>query len=321
MNYKTLDFARRCLFAGFTLAVFHSPLAADQGTTAASFLKLGTGPRAIAMGETYAGVADDVNAIRYNAAGTAFITDKQVTLMHAVWFQDISFEHGAVAWPIEGIGTIGLELFFLNAGEFDKYSLGAGGTPVNEGTFTANSLVGALAYSRKIVPTISAGLAIKMISESIDSQSAGSIAVDVSGFWKTPVKGLDVGMNVSNLGPSLGFEEAFSLPINIRLGVAYKAFENAVIAMDYSQPIETDGILSLGGEYAYRDFLFVRGGYRFQGFVDRNSTYEGFGPGIASGLSLGAGFKAYSHYTFDYAYTPFGFLGTAHRFALTSKFG
>ena len=300
--------------------VFHSPLSADQGTTAASFLKLGTGPRAIAMGEAYAGVADDVNAIRYNASGSAYLSDKQVTLMHAIWFQDISFEHGAVAWPIEGIGTIGLELFFLNAGEFDKFTLGPGGTPVAEGTFTANSLVGGLSYARKIVPTVSAGLALKMVSESIDSQSAGSIAVDVSGMWKSPVKGLDFGLNVSNLGPSLGFEEAFSLPINVRFGVAYKGFENAVIAIDYAQPIETEGILSVGGEYGYRDFLFIRGGYRFQGFVDRNRTYEGFGPGVAAGLSLGVGFKAYKHYKFDYAYTPFGFLGTAHRLALTFSF-
>src|SRR6266576_3629750 len=81
---------------------------ADQGTTAASFLKLQTGPRAIAMAESFAGISDDVNAIQYNPAGLAYLKEKQVTLMHAVWFQDIFYDHLAVAWPMEGIGTLGL---------------------------------------------------------------------------------------------------------------------------------------------------------------------------------------------------------------------
>ena len=297
-----------------------SSLAADQGTTAASFLKLGTSPRAIAMSESFAGVADDVSAIQYNSGGLGFLKQKQFTVMHALWFQDIFYDYGALAWPIDGIGTVGLSFFYLNAGTFDKYGFDAANNPVQLGQFTASSMAAGLAFSRQIVPYLSAGINIKMVNESIESFSAGSVAVDLGALYKTPVKGLSVGLNVQNLGPSLGFEQAFSLPINVRLGVAYRPADNIVVDTDYTQPIETAGVWSVGGEYGYRDTLFVRMGYRYQGAVDYNQTYTGYGPAVASGLGLGLGVKLYKNYLADYAYQPYGFLGTTHRIALTIKF-
>ncbi len=303
-----------------TLVLAPAFAAADQGTTAASFLKLGTSPRAIAMADAFGGIADDVAAIQYNAAGLGFQKQKQVTLMHALWFQDIFYDYGALAWPIDGIGTVGLSFFYLNAGTFDKVGFDASNNPVTLGQFTASSMVAGLAFSRQIVSFLSAGINIKMLNESIEAFSAGSVAVDVSALYQTPVKGLSVGLNVQNLGPSLGFEQAFSLPINVRLGAGYKPADNILVGMDYTQPIETAGVWSLGGEYGYRDTLYVRMGYRYQGAIDYNQTYTGFGPAVASGLNLGLGLKLYKNYLADYAYAPYGFLGTTHRFSLTLKF-
>lgn len=293
---------------------------ADQGTTAASFLKLQTGPRAIAMGESFAGLADDVNAIQYNASGIANLKDKQLTLMHAVWFQDIFYDHVAVAWPIEGVGTIGLSGLYLNAGTFDKYVLDAANNPLAAGQFTANALTAGLAYARKIVPNIAAGINLKMLSETIDSASASGIAVDLSALYQLPVKGLSVGLNVQNLGPSLGFEQAFTLPINVRLGFGYKPMNNVALAVDYTQPIETVGKFSAGGEYGYRDFLFIRLGYKYGGAIDYDQVFTGFGPAVAAGLTMGIGFKVYKNFSADYAYANYGFLGQPHRIALTAKF-
>jgi hypothetical protein len=295
-------------------------LAADQGTTAASFLKLDTSPRAIAMAGAFGGIADDVSAIQYNASGLAYVQQKEVSVMHALWFQDIFYDYGALAWPIDGIGTVGLSFFYLNAGTFDKVGFDASNNPVNLGQFTASSMVAGLSFSRKIVSYLSAGLNIKMLNESIESFSTGTVAVDVSAMYKTPLKGLSLGLNVQNLGPSLGFEQAFSLPINVRLGLGYKPLDNITVGMDYTQPIETAGVWGIGGEYGYRDTLFVRMGYRYQGAIDYNQTYTGYGPAVASGLNMGLGIKLYKNYLIDYAYAPYGFLGTSHRFSLMLKF-
>jgi hypothetical protein len=313
----------RSVFFALALVTAASIARADQGTTAASFLKLGTSPRAISMAEAFTGVADDVSAIQYNSGGLGFLKDKEVTFMHALWFQDIFYDYGALAWPIEGIGTVGLSVFYLNAGQFDKYGLDAANNPVNLGTFSASSLAAGLTFSRKIVSFLSIGMNVKMLNESIESFSAGSVAVDLGALYKTPIPNLSLGLNIQNLGPSLGFEQAFSLPINVRFGVGYKPMPNITVSSDYTQPIETAGVWSVGGEYGHtvgNVAIFARMGYRYQGAIDYNQTYAGFGPSIASGLNLGLGFQAAKNYSADYAYAPYGFLGTTHRFSLTLKF-
>jgi hypothetical protein len=146
------------------------------------------------------------------------------------------------------------------------------------------------------------------------------MAVSLAGFYKTPVKGLNLGLNISNLGPSEGFTQAFNLPINVRLGVGYKPQDNIQVGMDYTQPIETAGIWSVGGEYGYRNTLYVRMGYAYQGAVDYNQVYSGYGPSVAAGLKLGLGLKLYKNYMADYSYTVFGFLGTSNQISLSMKF-
>jgi hypothetical protein len=312
---------RKVLTVLFSALILAGSARADQGTTAASFLKLGTSPRAIAMADAFGGVADDVSAIQYNPGGLGFLPDKELTFMHALWFLDIFYDYGAVAWPIKDIGTIGFSVFYLNDGKFDKYLVDPNtGAPVADGTFSASSLALSLAYSRQIFKPLSVGINIKMLNETIESDSASSVAVDIGALYHTPIPNLSLGINIQNLGPSLGFSEAFVLPINTRFGIGYKPFDNITVSSDYVQPIETAGTWSFGGEYGYRDTLFVRMGYHYQGAVDYNQTYTGYGPAVASGLSLGMGLKALKSYTIDYAYQPYGFLGTSHRFSLTYKF-
>lgn len=294
---------------------------ADQGDTGAAFLKLDTGPRAIGMGGSFAGLADDVNAIQYDPAGLAYLTDKEITLMHAVWFEDIFYDYLAVAWPLSGnLGSLGFSALYVNDGIFQETTLDSAGNPVVGGTFTGDSLEGALTYSRQIIPSIAVGLNLKFISETIASSTASTVAVDLSSMWHSPIKGLNAGMDIQNLGPSFGFSQAFPLPVNFRLGVGYKPTENTAVDCDYDQPIETVGFLSLGGEYGYRDFMFLRLGYSFQGAVDYNQTFTDFGPAVASGLAMGIGFKFYKNYSVDYSYSNYGFLGTPSRISLAAKF-
>lgn len=296
------------------------PLKPTKGTLR-SALKLGTSPRVIAMGSSFAGIADDVNAIGYNPAGLAYVTDKEATLSYDTWVQDISYDYLAVAWPMDpSIGTLGLSGTYVDGGVFQESTLDANGNPVLGSTFTADDLDLVLSYARKVLPFFSVGINLKYISETIDAQSLSDFAADVSGFWQTPIKGLGVGADFQNLGPNTGYSETFSLPINFRVGVGYKPTDYIAIDCDYDQPIETVGILSIGGEYGYRDFLYVRLGYSFQGAEDYNQTFTDFGPAFAAGLNMGIGIKLYKNYSIDYSYSNYGILGTPNLFALTAKF-
>ncbi|MBN1638193.1 MAG: UPF0164 family protein, partial [Ignavibacteriales bacterium] len=56
------------------------------GTTAANFLKIGAGARAIGMGGAYTALSDDIYSVYYNPAGIARTEGTgQVSFNHAEW--------------------------------------------------------------------------------------------------------------------------------------------------------------------------------------------------------------------------------------------
>lgn len=289
---------------------------AEQGTTAAAFLKLDQGVRPVAMGGAFTGAADDVNAIMYNPAGLAQLKKIEVTLMHSFWLQSIFYDYIAVGYPVGEIGTFALSFVYVNSGGIPKTDiLGA-----DLGEFLANDINFNLGYGTNINKDLSLGITIKVFNESIDTTGAFGFAADVAGIYKLPVKDLQIGIVAQNLGPKFGFGEAFWLPIMFKVGLSYTGIRNMMLNLDYMQPIETYGILSFGMEYWYRDLLAVRLGYRFQGKMDLNEWYENYsGPDIMAGLVLGAGVKI-NMIEIDYAYRQFGVLENTHRLGLTLKF-
>src|SRR4029077_5172701 len=78
----------------------------DPGTTAANFLKLGVGPRAIAMGNAQVGLANDVYATYWNPAGLARLETPEAGFVQNQYLQNISEEYLAFAYPHPTIGTL-----------------------------------------------------------------------------------------------------------------------------------------------------------------------------------------------------------------------
>jgi long-subunit fatty acid transport protein len=291
-------------------------LFADQGTTAAVFLKLDQGVRPISMGGAFAGAADDVNAIMWNPAGLSQLSGFEITLMHTIWFADIFYDYLALAYPAGEIGTFGLSVVYVNSGEIKKWDeLGN-----DAGTFSSSNIGVNIGYGTIINKELSLGITVKLFNESIDTEGAFGFAADLGGIYKLPINGLQMGINIQNLGPKFGFGEAFLLPITFRMGASYTGIRNLMINLDYIQPIETYGAIALGIEYWYRDLIVLRMGYQYQGMFDINHYYENVaGPSILSGFVIGAGLKI-DIYSIDYAYRQYGVLEGTHRIGLTVKF-
>ena len=55
------------------------------GTTAAQFLKIGVGPRAIGMGGAYTASADDINAMYWNPSGLSRMHSQEAYFNHVDW--------------------------------------------------------------------------------------------------------------------------------------------------------------------------------------------------------------------------------------------
>jgi len=84
----------------------------NVGTTAASFLEVGVGSRAIGMGGAFVGVSDDVSSLYWNPGGLGMILSGEMVFERVDWLAGISFNYFGAAVPLGKYGTLG---FFINS--------------------------------------------------------------------------------------------------------------------------------------------------------------------------------------------------------------
>ncbi|NTV53475.1 MAG: PorV/PorQ family protein, partial [Candidatus Firestonebacteria bacterium] len=287
-----------------------------EGTTAATFLKIGVGPRAVAMGEAYAGIADEPSAVYWNPAGISQISTPAFTAMHAFWLESTTFEHLAGTLPLP-VGVGGVSLVYLNAGELLRSEEGDTPDSPARGTFSANNLALSAAYAYPYDAQLSLGAAVKLFSETIDSQVAVGWGADLSFLYRLPWPAWKLGGVVQNLGPATRLQDNYArLPINFKAGVSWQALPRLLLALDYNQLLEQYGKINFGAEYVFEKILALRAGYHYQGAVDNFEYYDNYGTNTVSGVTAGAG-VFYGEFHLDYAFVPYGLLGATHRIALT----
>lgn len=287
-----------------TMTTFAS--AGEPGSSGFTFLRLGNGARAGAMGEAFTAVADDATSIYYNPAGMAAVEEVELNLTHNEWLMDIRFEQATVANEMWG-GVGGLSFTGLYYGSIDRYGEYPSLTP--DGTFSPYDMALSLGYARDVIPNLAVGAAFKVIYSKIDFESATGYAFDLGVTHRSKIKGLILAASLLNLGPQTSFvEEKFYPPFQLRLGGAYEIRKEAlhggiILAADVVFPNDNDAKTHLGFEYAYEKLLMVRLGYKI-GYDVQAAT-----------MGAGIGWKTLR---FDYAYMPVDFdLGDAHRFSLT----
>ncbi|MCK5705535.1 MAG: UPF0164 family protein, partial [Cyclobacteriaceae bacterium] len=61
------------------------------GSSAAPFLNIAIGPRAVSMGGTFVATASDVSALYWNPAGASRIGTNEAMFSHSKWFADINY--------------------------------------------------------------------------------------------------------------------------------------------------------------------------------------------------------------------------------------
>ncbi len=293
------------------LALFAATVRADEG---ASFLKLGTGARAAALGGAYTALGDDAQAIGWNPAGLARLEKREATAAHAELLERTRFDFAAYAQPTEK-GTFAAALLYLSHGSFDGRD--AAGKPT--GAVTASDMALSLAYASKH-ELADFGVAGKFINSHIAEAQAQALAVDLGAKRQvSEFKGgkVFVAGAVRNLGVGPGLKysgQSTDLPLQFAAGGAWK-HERGALSFDLMNgPYGSGTDAAFGGEFkALKNFVF-RAGYATAGRIDGGSAFDAM-----RGLSFGVG-VAKDALSFDYAVTPSGDLGQAHRFGLTVKF-
>ena len=291
---------------------------AGSGTTSANFLKLGIGPRAIAMGDAQVGLADDVFATYWNPAGLAQLEVPQAGLVQNEYVQDITEQYAAYAHPTS-IGTFGGSFTHFSVGNFQGFDIVAQPTTQVGASDNCASLSYAapLYKDRRYGTLLSAGANTKWIHETLDTASASAYAADLGLLfvpgkkWGEFLDGWRGGLSLRNLGTGLKFDtESFPLPRTLTAGLSYSGRwrgESFTLAMDGQQPNDGARTLSAGIELLTLKVLVVRAGY---------TTSSDLGNGIRAGGGL-----RFKTFQIDYAYAAMGAFGNVNRLGITFFFG
>ena len=310
------------------------------GSSAAQFLKIGVGARAIGMGDAFAAVSDDALALYWNPAGLALLDRVGLTTTHTEWFAGLSHDFVGVVVPI-GENALGASVTFLNSDPIEITTL-----QQPEGTgiyYDASDMAISLSYARKLLDRFSVGITGKFIRQSLYNETASSIGVDVGTYLDTGFEGLRIGMCLSNFGGDMKLDgtdlivpynaggdititpdveaklstEGWPLPMNFRVGIAMDIFgaegksifsselSRLTLAIDASHPTDNVERGSIGMEYAWRNLVALRAGYKYR-YDEEDLTLGG-------GLNLTI---ENIEILVDYAWADLGRMGSVNRFTL-----
>jgi hypothetical protein len=177
----------------------------------ADFLAGGVGARALGMGGTFVGLAEDVTAGYWNPAGLSDLSYPEVGYMHAERFAGVvSFDYGSVAFPVSAKSTIGVSFFRSGVNDI-KNTLDAWDPERDQPkpnpeshfrTFSAADMAFFVGYARTIGQSLSLGLTGKVIRRKIgDFADAWGYSFDVGLKYRTGRYVL--GVNVQDLSTML----------------------------------------------------------------------------------------------------------------------
>ena len=277
--------------------------AGSAGAESFDFLLLDANARPAGLGGAYSALAQDANALQYNPAGLAGVCRSEATFMHNEYFQSISQEYVAVSLK-EGIG------FNLNYLDFGSIPQTTVSSPFGTGSRVGLSdLSLGAGYARPLSGGLSAGIGVKYLKEVIAGYAASGFAADLGLQYKAGER-LSLGYSLQNVGPKVKFQsQKESLSRLQRLGAAYrlKALDRPLLLTADILKERSEGYnLAAGAELTLVEKLAVRLGY---------NTRNNAGPGF----SLGLGWTQ-DRWSVDYAFVPFGDLGSANRMSVTWRF-
>lgn len=284
------------------------------GTIGGQFLKIGVGARASAMGEAFTAIADDASTVYWNPAGLARLQGNIIAFHHAAWPAQLDLNQGTYVFSVKFIP--GMLAVHARALTMDPVKRTDTTHPEGDGTFfDAGSVSFGVTYGRSFTDKFSAGVTGNFVQESLADLNASTATFDFGVLYDTGFRSLRLGMSIANIGAELKFiEDTVKMPIVFRLGSSMKLVQSGphafVSAIEFSHPPDNAERANWGGEYGFRDFMFLRGGYKF--------NYD------TEGLTAGAGVKfpasVASTAKIDYAFNDFKTLGDVHRFSLEFDF-
>lgn len=295
------------------------------GTSSLQFLKIGIGGRATGMGESFIAVSNDMSALYWNPAGLMQFKEYGVHFTHSEWLVDLKHEFAGGIYRFGGNNVIGISVIALHTAAMKKTTEFQ---PLGTGEYFKFGDLGiGLTYARKLTDQFSFGITVRYVEETLAELKMRGVMFDLGTYYWTGLSNTRFAVTISNFGPqvkpggsvelaggrTLNTFQQFPPPTIFRIGFAYDPVDNAknklTTSIQLNHPNDNAENINIGAEYSYKDFLFLRGGYKFN--VDAENYSGGIGvkiPVLVTKTSL------------DYSVANFKDLGLTHRISLSLLF-
>ena len=270
------------------------------GEAGASQLLINPWVRSVGFGGANTASAVGLEAMNLNIAGMAFTRKTEVMFTNKNWLvgSGTKVNSFGLTQRVSETGVLGVSIMSMSFGELDVTTVDL---PEGDGsTFSPSYLNFDLAYAKTFSNSISGGLAVKVVSESISNVNSRSVAFNAGVKYVTGENDrIKFGIALNNVGPSmkasgegLSFTNvdintgitstqqrksaAYQLPSLLNIGASYDFFVAAVkdsasnqikanhritLAGNFTANSFTKDQYRLGLEYGFRNMFMVRAGY------------------------------------------------------------
>lgn len=292
------------------------------GISSFTFLKIGVGARAAALGESFIAMADDATALFWNPAGVVQMGENQIVAAHTEWFADVRHEFGGVTYHLTEQDALGLSVIALYTDDMPRTTTSM---PGGTGEFFGFRDLGiGLTYSRRMTNQFSFGITARYIREQLAELSMQNVVFDLGALYLTGFHTTRLAIVVSNFGSAVGPEgsvsvegvgivndfEEFSPPTQFKLAFAMEPIltesHRLTASVQLNHPNDNAENFGIGLEYGWNETVYLRAGYRFNVEEQRLPSV---GVGVRVPLEI-------STIRFDYGASNYDLLGTTHRFSL-----
>lgn len=274
MRIKTLILNFAVLFC------FQQAFAQTGGDNTYDFLNLPNAAHVAALGGNNVSLyANDLNMVYHNPSLLRPEMHGKLVLNYINYIADINFGYVSYSHHLEGIGTVGAGIHYLNYGNF----IHADETGTILGDFTASEYSINLYYSREIYDKLYAGATLKTIYSALSTYYSSGMAIDAGITWLDTANLFSAALVLKNIGVQFkpyqpGNREP--MPYDLQLGVS-KGLEHAPFrvsltfqnlfnwSLRYDSPLNNQNMLETDNNSSITDTTF---GQKFNTFLNKSGN-------------------------------------------------
>jgi len=298
----------------------------NAGISGANFLKIGQGSaRAMSMGGAYVALAEGSDAMTWNPAGLAVTQQRELGFSYLRYVQDVDSPlYLGYAHPM-GRTSWGANLSYISVSGFDVRD--ANGVPQDNQEVGVRDGMASLGLARSFwYEKLFLGSSLRVVHEDIAGAVKDTIVGDVGVILK-PNPTLSLGFALQNFGSGgNNVARITRVGAGVRMGDFVTLGLELNKASDYGTRVGLGGEFQLPEEYLDVGQLSFRVGYRSGDSFGQSSDETLKSLRLERSSNLSFGFGMYTSQAFgyglslDYAFVPYGALGTVDQITVKMKF-